>query len=225
LYIEVYIRRHSHLERQNSLALAKDCADLKQSCRFQCPVRKREKMATKTGNDLFIVDNSDEEWRVLNYLAEWSEISHKFDIATGYFEIGALLALHGKWQKLDQIRILMGDDVTKRTHRALIEGLARIGHLLDDSIEREKQKNDFLTGVDEIVQAITGGKIKCRVYAKKKFHAKAYITHSKLAVVGSSALVGSSNFTFPGLTGNVELNVQLRREVEAVFQTVGRRAE
>lgn len=39
----------------------------------------------KTGNDLFIVDNSDEEWKVLNYLAEWSEISNKFDIATGYF--------------------------------------------------------------------------------------------------------------------------------------------
>ena len=72
-------------------------------------------MPQKTGNDLFLVDNSDEEWKVLNYLAEWSEISHKFDIATGYFEIGALLALDGKWQKLDQIRILMGDDVTKRT--------------------------------------------------------------------------------------------------------------
>ena len=66
----------------------------------------------KTGSDLFIVDNSDEEWKVLNYLAEWSEISHKFDIATGYFEIGALLALLCKWQKIDQIRILMGDDVT-----------------------------------------------------------------------------------------------------------------
>lgn len=175
-------------------------------------------MATKTGNDLFIVDNSDEDWKVLNYLAEWSEISHKFDIATGYFEIGALLALDGKWQKLDQIRILMGDEVTKRTHRALAEGLARVGQLLDDSIEREKQKNDFLTGVDQIVQAIASGKIMCRVYAKKKFHAKAYITHSKLAVVGSSALVGSSNFTYPGLTGNVELNVQLRREVEELQQ-------
>lgn len=175
-------------------------------------------MATKTGNDLFIVDNSDEDWKVLNYLAEWSEISHKFDIATGYFEIGALLALHGKWQKLDQICILMGDEVTKRTHRALAEGLARVGQLLDDSIEREKQKNDFLTGVKEIVQAIASGKIICRVYAKKKFHAKAYITHSKLAVVGSSALVGSSNFTYPGLTGNVELNVQLRREVEELQQ-------
>ncbi len=51
---------------------------------------------TKTGNDLFIVDNSDEEWKVLNYLAEWCEISSRFDIATGYFEIGALLALDGK---------------------------------------------------------------------------------------------------------------------------------
>ncbi len=171
-------------------------------------------MAIKTGNDLFIVDNSEEDWKVLNYLAEWSEISHKFDIATGYFEIGALLALDGKWQKLDQIRILMGDEVTKRTHRALVEGLNRVGQLLDQSLEREKQKNDFLTGVDQIVQAVASGKIQCRVYIKKKFHAKAYITHSKLAVVGSSALVGSSNFTYPGLTGNVELNVQLRREVE-----------
>ena len=175
-------------------------------------------MTVKTGNDLFIVDNSNEDWKVLNYLAEWSEISHKFDIATGYFEIGALLALDGKWQKLDQIRILMGDEVTKRTHRALTEGLARVGQLLNDSIEREKQKNDFLTGVDQIVQAIAGGKIQCRVYVKKKFHAKAYITHSKLAVVGSSALVGSSNFTYPGLTGNIELNVQLRREVEQLQQ-------
>jgi SNF2 family DNA or RNA helicase len=175
-------------------------------------------MATKTGNDLFIVDNSDEDWKVLNYLAEWTEISHKFDVATGYFEIGALLALDGKWQKLDQVRILMGDEVTKRTHRALSEGLTRVGQLLDVSIEREKQKNDFLTGVDQIVLAIASGKIQCRVYVKKKFHAKAYITHSKLAVVGSSALVGSSNFTFPGLTGNVELNVQLRREVEELQQ-------
>lgn len=175
-------------------------------------------MAKKTGNDLFIVDNSDVDWKVLNYLSEWAEISHKFDIATGYFEIGALLALDGKWQKLDQIRILMGDEVTKRTQQAVIEGLARVGQLLNDSIEREKQKNDFLTGVDEIVKAIASGKILCRVYVKKKFHAKAYITHSKLAVIGSSALVGSSNFTFPGLTGNVELNVQLRREVEELQQ-------
>lgn len=83
-------------------------------------------MTTKTGNDLFIVDNSDDDWKVLNYLAEWTEISNKFDIATGYFEIGSLLALDGKWQKLDQIRILMGDEITRRTQRTLGEGIGRI---------------------------------------------------------------------------------------------------
>ena len=116
-------------------------------------------MNKKTGNDLFIVDNSDEDWKVLNYLTEWADISSRFDIATGYFEIGSLLALDGKWQKLDQIRILMGDEVTKRTQRALVEGIARVKSLLDDSMEREKQKNDFLTGVPAIVEAITSGTI------------------------------------------------------------------
>ena len=34
-------------------------------------------MTKKTGNDLFIVDNSDEDWKVLNYIAEWSDISSR----------------------------------------------------------------------------------------------------------------------------------------------------
>ncbi len=172
-------------------------------------------MTANNGSELFIVDNSDETWKALHYLAEWTEISSAFDIATGYFEVGSLLALDGKWQKLDKIRILMGDEVTQRTRAALLTGVRdRALKQLDNSIEQQKQTNDFLEGVPGIVEAIRSGKIECRVYNKKKFHAKAYITHSRLAVVGSSALVGSSNFTLPGLTNNVELNVQLRREVE-----------
>lgn len=60
-------------------------------------------------SDLFIVDNSISGWTGLRYLAEWTEISKTFDIATGFFVIGALLELDGKWQKLDHIRILMFD--------------------------------------------------------------------------------------------------------------------
>src|SRR5665647_1981005 len=69
----------------------------------------------KSGGELFIVDNSDEAWKGLKYLQDWTEIASAFDIATGYFEIGALLALDGHWQKLDKIRILMGDEVSART--------------------------------------------------------------------------------------------------------------
>ena len=152
------------------------------------------------GADLFIVDNSDADWKVQSYLREWTDLASRFDIATGYFEIGALLALDGQWQQLDSLRILMGDEVTRRTKRALLEGVQSIERTLDESIEAEKEKNDFLTGVPAIVDALQRRQIECRIYTKAKFHAKAFITHGKRAVVGSTALVGSSNFTFPGIT-------------------------
>ncbi len=163
----------------------------------------------KTGSDLFIVDNSDNDWKVLNYLREWCQLSENIDIATGYFEIGALLGLRDEWQRVDQIRLLMGDEVSLRTKKAFEEGLSQVATRLDSSIEDQKEGNDFLVGVPAVVEAIQAGKIMCRVYRKNKFHAKAYITHGRQAVIGSFGLVGSSNFTFPGLTKNIELNIQL----------------
>lgn len=168
------------------------------------------------GRDLFIVDNSVSGWTALRYLEEWCTIAKGFDIATGYFEIGALLALDGKWQSLDKIRILLGAEITHRTRKAMLEVVrSRAINMLDNSIEADKDANPFLNGVPAILDALRVGKIECRVYDLEKFHAKAYITHAKLEVVGSQALVGSSNFTAPGLTRNIELNVQIQsaREV------------
>lgn len=172
----------------------------------------------KVGSELFIVDNSADDWKALRYLHDWCQISKAIDIATGYFEIGALLGLSQEWQKVDKLRILMGDEVSKRTKKAFEAGLNSISERLDRSIELEKEKNHFLTGVSIIAEAIKSGKIECRVYRKDKFHAKAYITHARLDVVGSSALVGSSNFTHPGLTQNIELNVQITGTPVAVLQ-------
>jgi len=47
--------------------------------------------SSKSGSQLFIVDNSDKEWKVRRYLRDWTELASSMDIATGYFEIGALL--------------------------------------------------------------------------------------------------------------------------------------
>jgi hypothetical protein len=177
---------------------------------------RSSRSADGSGKDLFIVDNSVSGWTGLRYLEEWTEIAKAFDIATGYFEIGALLALDGKWQPLDKVRILMGADMSDRTRKTLLQVVkTKTVEVLDDSIEREKAENPFLRGVPAILEALKSGQIDCRVYDRDKFHAKAYITHAKLAVVGSQALVGSSNFTSPGLTKNIELNIQVQsaREV------------
>ena len=172
--------------------------------------------ADPKGRGLFIVDNSVSGWTGLRYLEEWAGIAKAFDIATGYFEIGALLALDGQWQSLDNIRILMGAETTYRTRTALLDAVrGRAVQILDGSLEANKGTNPFLHGVPAILDALRSGQIECRVYDKDKFHAKAYITHAKLEVVGSQALVGSSNFTAPGLTKNIELNIQVQsaREV------------
>ena len=122
---------------------------------------------TRKGSELFIVDNSDKDWKVLRYLRDWCQLSKSLDIATGYFEIGALLGLDTEWQKVDQIRVLMGDEVSRRTKRAFVEGLANVRDRLDASLEAEKESNDFLSGVPAIVEALRSGKIICRVYRKR----------------------------------------------------------
>src|SRR5688572_6420270 len=97
------------------------------------------------GRELFIVDNSVSGWTGLRYLEEWSGIAKAFDIATGYFEIGALLALQGKWESLEKIRILMGAEMTHRTRKALLDAVrARAVAVLDESIEAVKDSDPFL---------------------------------------------------------------------------------
>ena len=173
-------------------------------------------MAANGGNDpLFVVDNSDENWKGLDYLREWCSLASQFDIATGNFEVGSLFALEGDWQKLDKIRLLMGDEMTYRTKKAMLRALTdRAVEVVDAGLELDKAKDPFLSSADSVVEALKSKKIEARVYNRDKFHAKAYITHARSEVIGSAALVGSSNFTVPGLTQNVELNIKVESTAE-----------
>lgn len=176
---------------------------------------RKEKLMESGKGDLLIVDNSISGWTALNYLQQWTEISTKFDIATGFFEVGALLELDGHWQKLEKIRILMGTETTEKTKRAFLEVLKdRTKKSINSNLDDVKEDNPFLNGISAIIEAMKSGQVECRVFNESKFHAKAYITHPKLEVVGTKALIGSSNFTKPGLSKNIELNVQIQSSSE-----------
>ena len=70
---------------------------------------------------LYVVDNSTTEQTVKQYLTDWCQVSKQMDIATGYLEIGGLLDLDSEWQKLDKIRIILGNEMTRRTRSVIDE--------------------------------------------------------------------------------------------------------
>ena len=129
--------------------------------------------------------------------------SVRLDIATGTFEVGAFLSLGETWQHLDGIRLLMGDETTRRTKEHLINALQ---DATDANIESEKEQDDTLQGLAAVRDAIRTGQITVRVYDKAKFHAKLNVMRAQDSSPVDFATVGSSNFTRPGLTQNVELN-------------------
>ena len=177
-----------------------------------------------SSTNLYTVDNSSIEQSVKAYLKDWCSVSKQIDIATGYLEIGGLLELDGDWQELDKIRIILGNEVTQRTQTVIAAAVNAITVRLKNSIDCEQERNEFLFGVPAILDALKTKKIECRVFDRSKFHAKAYITYFRddyraqfiqsMNVPAGYALVGSSNFTKAGLTQNIELNVQIKNDVE-----------
>jgi len=151
-----------------------------------------------------LIDNLGDN-TVLNALKQLLPFAQALDVATGTFEIGSLLALDGLWQPLQKLRMLMGDETTRRTRNELIEALKLQS---EASIEAEKERDDVqaLTGLEAVRAALVASKIVARIYTRAKFHAKAYYLPTKNQPV-DYALLGSSNFTEPGLTRNMELNL------------------
>lgn len=131
--------------------------------------------------------------------------AQSLDIATGYFEVGALVALEGAWQEVSgTIRLLMGDEMTRATKAAILEGL---GDSQRNGIEQAKVEDDWgaVDHLHAIRDAIATGKIVPKVYTRAKFHAKSM--HYKTGGVVNHGIIGSSNFTRRGMTENIELNL------------------
>jgi superfamily II DNA or RNA helicase len=130
--------------------------------------------------------------------------AEKLDVATGMFEIGSLLALDPTWQRLKALRVIMGDETTRRTRKELVDSLTRASQ---ESIEQEKERDDSLSGLSAIREALDKGRLSVRLYPHAKFHAKAYLLDMLPEALVNFGIVGSSNFTRPGLTVNLELNL------------------
>ena len=65
------------------------------------------------------------------------------DIATGYLEIGGLLEFDSDWQKLDKIRIILGNEMTKRTKEVKFHAKAYITYFRKENLTAAMGNSGF----------------------------------------------------------------------------------
>lgn len=123
-------------------------------------------------------------------------------IASAFFSLDALLLLAETLEQYERIRILFGDEASPRQRRLLLE---RLRAASDEDLLAQREKQPLLSSLQKMEALFTSGRVEARCYTAKKFHAKAYIIKRDI-FPEQIAVMGSGNFTRPGLQQNIELN-------------------
>ena len=175
---------------------------------------------------------------LLTRLREMLDSSARADIAVGYFFMSGFEAVADSLSRLGKVRILVG-----RTDRQILEevavGLQQAPALqarIDrDSIVRRSDRDELAQdavgkiadGVGMLPQdesseksvktlrdLIAAGFVEVRAYLRSPLHAKAYLCWYEGHAEPGAAIVGSSNMTLAGFSGNTELNVRVTGDAE-----------
>lgn len=164
----------------------------------------------------FVIDNDQHRLGdVLNGLL--AESSGKpLDIATAYFSVSGYRLVKDGLHKVGAFRLLLGAEPRSGADIGIRpdERKALLAKLRGD-LEASPFNAETLTLVEDLIAFLRADKVEVRLYERGFLHAKAYLFHQD--VIGPhnradrlrpyAAIVGSSNFTGPGLTSNRELNV------------------
>ena len=164
-----------------------------------------------------LIDNSSPE-RTLSYILDQLLATRPtVHIATGFFNLGGYALLREGLQRASRVRILLGKEpsTTKTSPETppLVEELT-------EAVEADLHET-MATGrradherVRDFLDFLRQDRVEVRLYPSRFFHAKAYILDG-VPPFGTIAIVGSSNFTTAGLTGNTELNMAQKQAAVA----------
>ncbi len=175
---------------------------------------------------------------LLTRLREMLDSSARADIAVGYFFISGFGAVSDALSRLEKVRILVG-----RTDRQVLEAVAaglqqpealRARLDADGLVQRRERPAVARQSVDHIAagvsllpqtdgaaravarlrEMVASGRAEVRAYRRSPLHAKAYLCWYADHAEPGAAVVGSSNLTLAGFSGNTELNVRVTGDAE-----------
>ena len=172
----------------------------------------------------YVIDNQSHNLAdVLTYLLETQPVQAA-DICTAYFSIRGYQQIKEGLESLGSFRLLLGAEPTAGEHIGMRPSPQRVIHQLRRDLNMEPFDEDTLRLVEELIAFLTHESVEVRFYLghdpadearhRAFLHAKCYLLYGGRG--GQRAMfdrlnplvgiVGSSNFTGPGLTSNRELN-------------------
>src|SRR5258707_6626769 len=161
----------------------------------------------------FVIDNQQHKMAdVLNDLLHHHK-GHSLDIATAYFNLGGWQLLFDGLNGLGNFRLLLGDEPEAGSDLGLREiGAKPVKGLIRD-LAKEAFNEKTLRLVEDLIAFLRQENVQVRRYTQVFLHAKCYLFYSGGGFerfTPIAAIVGSSNFTRPGLQTNKELNLTHR---------------
>lgn len=164
----------------------------------------------------FVIDNQEHRLAdVLNTLLA-ATAGKPLDIATAYFSISGYRLVKDGLHQVGAFRLLIGSDPQTGTDIGLKPNDRKaLQARLRGDLEAEPFIPETLRLVEDLIAFLRADKVEVRLFDKGFLHAKAYLFHQD--EVGPhnrqdrlrpyAAIVGSGNFTAPGLVSNRELNL------------------
>ena len=175
---------------------------------------------------------------LLTRLKEMLGSAARADIAVGYFFMSGFAAVADNLARLNKTRILVGR-TDRPTLEAVAAGLHQVAPLqaqlevsrtvprrqrqavaaqaaagVADGVATLPQTDESQQAVERLRQLVASGLLEVRAYPREFLHAKAYLCWYENHAEPGAAIVGSSNFTLSGFTGNTELNVRVTGDDE-----------
>ncbi|NJE08385.1 DNA helicase [Thermococcus sp. M39] len=155
---------------------------------------------------------------------------NQIDVAVGFLFISGMKEIQNELEEFfsngGKMRIVIGNQTNRETFEQLsmvyhsLETLKKIKRReksvetnLDQQSEDIEKNANFMEQTEEnerflrrLMDWIQNEKLEIRIYIKEFMHAKAYLFYPSRPSVTRMGLVGSSNFTLAGFSGNTELN-------------------
>ena len=160
-----------------------------------------------------------------------SNNTKSFDVLVGYFRTSGFYELYKSLENVEKIRVLVGLNVDRKTIELLklskneVEMLSNkdtkkaFSLSIKDEMDNSEDNINVEQGVLKFIEFIKSGKLEMRIYPDEPIHAKVYIMRKdqdKCEDLGK-VVTGSSNFSFNGLKGNMEFNVELKNSGDLQF--------